>query len=342
MPGRSTNSSSRTTPPRAVVDIGPSCTSGCSSPLSSRPSGVRVRLSRPRLWRTPRVRSPATIVKCARGRTSCVTAPSRATNATAGLMHHVLGVVVALDRGGEAAVRQHHQRLRLEPGDGLGGQPRPGRRNVNRTGVHRERGTERDVHPGQAGLHGLVAGAPPTARSADRRPAPTGCRSAGRPAPPARRRDRPPSPAAAACRARPSPAAVRGAARRAGRGQTAPPRPADTPPANGAMLDGAFFLETLTMNPMRALCLSLALLALSSPALAQNAATAAVKTQFGMISGVHGQDRREDSRGALRLQGYAGSALDGTAHRPHRRQPVHDVRRRRSARSPRRAASRRA
>ena len=52
------------------------------------------------------------------------------------------------------------------------------------------------------------------------------------------------------------------------------------------MLDGAFFLETLTMNPMPALCLSLALLALSSPALAQNAATAAVKTQFGMISGV--------------------------------------------------------
>jgi len=52
------------------------------------------------------------------------------------------------------------------------------------------------------------------------------------------------------------------------------------------MLVGGFFLETLTMNPMRALCLSLALLAPSSPALAQNAATAAVKTQFGMISGV--------------------------------------------------------
>jgi hypothetical protein len=52
------------------------------------------------------------------------------------------------------------------------------------------------------------------------------------------------------------------------------------------MLVGEFFLETLTMNPMRALCLSVALLALSSPASAQNAATAAVTTRVGMISGV--------------------------------------------------------
>ena len=40
------------------------------------------------------------------------------------------------------------------------------------------------------------------------------------------------------------------------------------------------------MKPMRALCLSVSLLAVSSPVLAQNPATAAMKTQFGMISGV--------------------------------------------------------
>ncbi|MCC6989692.1 MAG: DinB family protein [Acidobacteria bacterium] len=37
---------------------------------------------------------------------------------------------------------------------------------------------------------------------------------------------------------------------------------------------------------MRALCLSIGVLALAAPAFAQNPATAAVKTQFGMISGV--------------------------------------------------------
>lgn len=40
------------------------------------------------------------------------------------------------------------------------------------------------------------------------------------------------------------------------------------------------------MKPMRALCLSVVVLAISSPAMAQNPATAAVKAQFGMISGV--------------------------------------------------------
>jgi uncharacterized damage-inducible protein DinB len=39
-------------------------------------------------------------------------------------------------------------------------------------------------------------------------------------------------------------------------------------------------------KPMRALCLSLAVLAVASPAVAQNPASAAVKAQFGMISGV--------------------------------------------------------
>ena len=40
------------------------------------------------------------------------------------------------------------------------------------------------------------------------------------------------------------------------------------------------------MNPMRILCLSAVVLTASSPAFAQNPATAAMKTQFGMISGV--------------------------------------------------------
>lgn len=40
------------------------------------------------------------------------------------------------------------------------------------------------------------------------------------------------------------------------------------------------------MNRMRALCLCAGLVAAASPALAQNPATAAMKVQFGMISGV--------------------------------------------------------
>ena len=44
--------------------------------------------------------------------------------------------------------------------------------------------------------------------------------------------------------------------------------------------------ENLTMKPIRTVCLCVGVLAASSSAFAQNPATAAMKTQFGMISGV--------------------------------------------------------